>query len=80
MTQHMQDRVSRAASAEQRQELSHSQVEGRARGVAQAAHLHLPHLTQMIDWSAAAGGALPGLLGWGGIVITGELGGRGDTD
>ena len=49
MTQHMQVRVSRADSAEQRQELSHSQALGRARGVAHAAQRHRPQRTQMID-------------------------------
>ena len=83
MTQHMQDTVSRAASAEHRHELSHSQAEGRALGVAQAAHRHFPHRTQIIDSVGEVGeggegweggeGLSGGLQGEGAEVITGEL-------
>ena len=45
----MQDRVSTAASAEQRHELSHSHREGREEGVPHATQRHRPHTTQMID-------------------------------
>jgi len=77
--------VSRADSAEQRQELSHSQALGRARGVAQAAHRHRPQRTQMIDSVGAEAGeeealteegeeAFSGLVqGCGACVITVEL-------
>ena len=49
MTQHMQDKVSTADSAEQRHELSHSHREGREEGVPQATQRHRPHTTQMMD-------------------------------
>ena len=49
MTQHMQDNVSTADSAEQRHELSHSHREGREEGVPQATQRHRPHTTQMMD-------------------------------
>ena len=82
----MQVRVSRADSAEQRQELSHSQALGRARGVAHAAHRHRPQRTQMMDSVGAEVGeeeealteegeeAFSGLVqGCGACVITVEL-------
>ena len=76
----MQDTVSRAASAEHRHELSQSQAEGRALGVAQAAHRHFPHRTQIIDSVGEVGeagegweGLSGGLQGEGAEVITGEL-------
>jgi len=77
--------VSRADSAEQRQELSHSQALGRARGVAHAAQRHRPQRTQMIDSVGAEVGeeevvteegeeAFSGLVqGCGACVITVEL-------
>ena len=77
--------MSRADSAEQRQELSHSQALGRARGVAQAAQRHRPQRTQMIDSVGAEVGeeeavteegeeAFSGLVqGCGACVITVEL-------
>ena len=83
----MQVRVSRADSAEQRQELSHSQALGRARGVAQAAQRQRPQRTQMMDSVGADVGedeealteelgeeAFSGLVqGCGACVITVEL-------
>ena len=45
----MQVAVSKADSAEQRHELSHSQALGKARGVAHAAHRHRPQRTHIID-------------------------------
>ena len=77
--------MSRADSAEQRQELSHSQALGRARGVAHAAQRHRPQRTQMIDSVGAEVGeeevlmeegeeAFSGLVqGCGACVITVEL-------
>jgi len=50
----MQERLSTAAWAEQRQELLHSQCEGRGLGLAQAAHRHRPHTTQMIESGSLA--------------------------
>ena len=54
----MQDNVSTADSAEQRQELSHSHREGREEGVPQATQRHRPHTTQMMD--SDPGDARPG--------------------
>ena len=45
----MQVNVSKADSAEQRQELSQSHALGNARGVAHAAHRQRPQRTQIID-------------------------------
>ena len=72
MTQHMQEMLSTAVWAEQRQELLHSQWEGRGAGLAQAAHRHLPHTTLMIE-SGSLGELRWGLWGAGGLVITDEL-------
>ena len=82
----MQDTVSTQLSAEHNQLLWHNHTEGRGLAVAQAAHLHLPHITQMIesDTGAGAGGdevealsdtdVVAALLQWfeekGGVVIT----------
>jgi hypothetical protein len=86
----MQERVSSAASAEQRQELPHSQAEGSARGAAHAAHRHRPHLTQIMDRSVGprpSGGELDRatfsggfVQGCGASVITAELVGDWGTD
>ena len=54
----MQDNVSTADSAEQRQELSHSHREGREEGVPQATQRHRPHTTHMMD--SDPGDARPG--------------------
>ena len=82
MTQHMQESVSTADSAEQRQELSHSHREGSAEGVPHATHRHRPHTTQMMDSEPGerpgpvSGGFMSGIFGsgdeesWGGEVIT----------
>ena len=50
--------MSTQLSAEHNQLLLHSQTEGRGLAVAQAAHLHLPHTTQMIE--SDTGGAVGG--------------------
>jgi len=88
LTQHMQLTVSSTLSAEHRQQLSHSHTAGRAFGVPHAAHLHRPHLTQMMDSvpgerlgpDTTAFSDLSVVGQAGGWVITVEFGTVGGTD
>lgn len=70
--------VSTTLEAEQRQELSHSQVWGNGLGVAQALHRHRPHTTQMIESEelvlARTGGCCCFTLGSGSTGFFGQAG------
>jgi len=68
----MQLTVSNTLSAEHRQQLSHSHTSGRDFGVPQAAHLHLPHLMQMMDsveGDPGGGVGTPGTTGFSDLSV-----------